>query len=138
MTISKFSIAVFCLFVIFAVGAMPAFCADPAGTESSGPTVEKLSPPASEKEMERNPFESSWDAETPTEVVQTPVAPTNLILEGIGMGPTGSYAVINGEVYREGEQKGGILVSKIRKKEVDIVTNGINMMLSTNRTEKNK
>ena len=50
-------------------------------------------------------------------------------LEGISIGSNGSFAVINGQVYREGESKNGIKIAKIRKKEVDILINGISETL---------
>ncbi len=83
---------------------------------------------------DRNPFDSGWDVETPRETVRGPSAPANLKLEGIGIGPSGSFAVINGEIYEEGEEKGGIIVSQIKKKEVDIITNGIKMTLSSKKS----
>ena len=44
-------------------------------------------------------------------------------LEGISISARGARAVINGEVYKEGEEKAGIKVLAIRKKEVDILIN---------------
>ena len=46
-------------------------------------------------------------------------------LEGMGLGGGKAFAVINGKVYQEGEEKEGIRVIHIRKKEVDILINGI-------------
>ena len=62
-------------------------------------------------------------AEGPTHSGQVPVIQASL--QGIGMGPQGAYAVISGQVYHEGEDKQGIKIAKIRKKEVDIVVNGV-------------
>ena len=45
-------------------------------------------------------------------------------LDGVGLGPGKAFAVINGKIYREGEEKEGIQVTHIRKKEVDILING--------------
>ena len=45
-------------------------------------------------------------------------------LDGIGLGPRKAFAVINGKVYQQGEEKEGIEVAHIRKKEVDILING--------------
>ena len=50
-------------------------------------------------------------------------------LEGIGIGPEGSYVILSGDVYQRGEVKNGILVTKIREKEVDIIINGISQTL---------
>ena len=44
-------------------------------------------------------------------------------LEGLSIGARGSRVVINGEVYKEGEDKMGIKILQIRKKEVDILIN---------------
>ena len=72
----------------------------------------------------RDPFESGLNP------VETPVAPSpdqpveiQTILEGISISPRGARTVINGEVYKEGEDKKGIKIIQIRKKEVDILIN---------------
>lgn len=46
-------------------------------------------------------------------------------LEGIVWDPQGeSYAIINGEIVKEGDYLGGVLVSKINSKEVRILLEG--------------
>ena len=45
-------------------------------------------------------------------------------LDGIGLGSEKAFAVINGKIYQLGEEKEGIQVTHIRKKEVDILING--------------
>lgn len=45
-------------------------------------------------------------------------------LDGIGLGAGRAFAVVNGRVYQEGEEKEGIRVTKIRKREADILING--------------
>jgi len=70
---------------------------------------------------------------TPTIAPPTRVQPTQegeqaviqANLEGISIGARGSFAVINGQVYDLGEEKGGIKVTQIRKREVDILINNI-------------
>ena len=80
-------------------------------------------PPQPERPV-RDPFESGLNP------VETPVAPSpdqpveiQTILEGISISPRGARTVINGEVYKEGEDKKGIKIIQIRKKEVDILIN---------------
>jgi hypothetical protein len=46
-------------------------------------------------------------------------------LQGISIGSKGAFAIINSQLYREGEEKQGIKVTKIRKREVDIIVNGM-------------
>ena len=50
-------------------------------------------------------------------------------LEGTGVGGEKGLAVINGEVYRTGEKKNGIMVTKIRKKEADVIVNGVHRVI---------
>ena len=82
----------------------------------------QAAPPQPEQPV-RNVFQSGIAP------VETPVAPSGqpveiqTNLEGLSMGARGSRAVINGEVYKEGEDKLGIKVLQIRKKEVDILIN---------------
>ncbi len=49
--------------------------------------------------------------------------------EGTGLGGEKGLAVINGEVYKTGEKKNGIMVTKIRKKEADIIVNGAHRLI---------
>lgn len=79
----------------------------------------------SAKETVRDPFRSSVSAQAPARQGSTAQGSINVSLEGISIGPKGALAVINGEIYREGEQKGGIKVAQIRKKEVDIIISGV-------------
>ena len=79
-----------------------------------------------EESKVRDPFQ--------TNVSQPPVSPHPQVneaanLEGISIGSAGAFTVINGEVYHEGESKSGIKVTKIRKKEVDIVINDVSQTL---------
>ena len=47
-----------------------------------------------------------------------------LIVQGIGRGTKGTYAVIDGQVFREGDTKDGLTVVKINDTKVDILVNG--------------
>ena len=76
-----------------------------------------------EQKSARDPFQNSLAAQNPISTSTTSVASVTAQLQGLSMGPQGSFAVINGEVYREEEEKAGIKVVKIRKKEVDILMN---------------
>ena len=51
-------------------------------------------------------------------------------LEGISISSKGAFAVISGELYEKGEEKLGIKVVQIRKREVDILINGVFTTLS--------
>lgn len=46
-------------------------------------------------------------------------------LQGISIGAKNSFAVVNGLVLHEGEEKSGIKVVKIRRREVDIEISGV-------------
>ena len=51
-------------------------------------------------------------------------------LQGISINPKGAFAIISGELYEQGEEKLGIKVVQIRKREVDILVNGAPSTLS--------
>ena len=89
----------------------------PAGEAPSQPPAPPSNVPV------RDVFQSGVaPAATPVAASGEPVEiQTNL--EGLSIGAKGSRAVINGEVYKEGEDKLGIKVLQIRKKEVDILIN---------------
>jgi hypothetical protein len=46
------------------------------------------------------------------------------ILQGIGFGSKDAYAVIGGDVYYIGDEKNGIKLLEVRRREVDILANG--------------
>jgi len=52
------------------------------------------------------------------------VADEKILLQGIGFGQGGAYAVIGGEVYSKGEEKKGIKMIEARRSEVDILVDG--------------
>lgn len=78
-------------------------------------------------EPERDPFQARIEAPKPKPAAQmTKTVQARTDLQGISAGPKGAFAIIGGETYREGEEKDGIKVLKIRKREVDIVmSNGV-------------
>jgi hypothetical protein len=81
------------------------------------PTV-KNEPPV------RDVFQSELrPIETPVGVASGQPVEIQTNLEGLSMGMRGSRAVINGTVYKAGEEKLGIKVLEVRKKEVDILIN---------------
>lgn len=47
-----------------------------------------------------------------------------IVLEGVGSGPRGTYALINGERYAVGQEKNGIKMVETRRGEADIWVNG--------------
>lgn len=56
-----------------------------------------------------------------------PVAgqPVTAALQGISIGSKSSFAVINGMILHEGDEKSGIKAVKIRRREVDIEVSGV-------------
>lgn len=53
-----------------------------------------------------------------------------ILLQGVGSGPRGAYALINGEMYALGEEKKGIKLVEARRGEADIWMNGELLTLS--------
>lgn len=109
--------------------------ADPVQTESEASgdlqVVPQAEAPKGADEFDkiRDPFESSLPS-APVPIVTKKVkqqvrAATSASLEGISMTNKGGRAVINGLIYKENEEKNGIIVTQIRKKEVDILINGV-------------
>ncbi len=58
-----------------------------------------------------------------------PAGPVDLHLEALSMGDGKAVAVINGELYREGQEKNGIQVVQIHRRSADILANGISQSL---------
>lgn len=93
-------------------------------TSEKQPPLSASSQPVLSEPPVRDVFQSELrPLETPA--VATPDQPVEIQtnLEGLSMSARGSRAIINGEVYKEGEEKLGIKVLQIRKKEVDILIN---------------
>ena len=77
----------------------------------------------------RDPFENKiMEPSAAVNVVSAAAAqgppPIPVDIQGIGLGPTSAYALLNGEIYYAGEEKGGIKLLEVRKGEVDILNNG--------------
>ena len=66
----------------------------------------------------------------PEAASQEVAAEKKVVLQGIGLGRKGSYAVMEGEVFIKGDEKSGIKLLEVRKGEVDIVVNGREVTLS--------
>jgi len=84
---------------------------------------------AAQREV-RDPFAAPDFSNAP--VVSTPVAGPAIAaeLQGIGVGSKEAYAVIGGEVFYKGDEKKGIKLLEVRKREVDIQVNGGNVTVS--------
>lgn len=82
-------------------------------------------------EQVRDPFKSKLPAPRGPAQPKAEAQQITAKLDGLSKGPKGSFAVINGQVYREGEEKGGIKVTQIRKREVDILINNVASTLRT-------
>ena len=63
------------------------------------------------------------DAATPGTVMG--LSTVEVSLEGISLGENKGVVVINGEIYKTGESKNGIEVVQIRRKDADIMINGL-------------
>ena len=75
----------------------------------------------------RDPFESKFNKIAPirnTPETASNAPPVQVLLEGIGIGPKGSYAVIDGEVFDVGDEKKGIKIIEVRRRAVDILVGG--------------
>ena len=125
------------LCVVLCIGVLPSFSVlaeEPeaegptTSTEPAGPEVPKSPPPPAAPPQPEQPVRDVFQSEL--RPFETPLAPSRdqpveiqTILEGISISPRGARTVINGEVYKEGEDKKGIKIIQIRKKEVDILIN---------------
>jgi len=79
-----------------------------------------------EKGATRDPFQSKLPVvAAKSDQTTGPSKPVLANLEGLSVGPKGAIAIIGGEVYKEGEEKKGIKVVKIRRQEADIIINGM-------------
>lgn len=75
----------------------------------------------------RDPFaiDPEIEAATAAPLVQAPTGPPIMVdLEGLGFGNEDAYAVIGGEVYYKGDEKKGIKLLEVRRREVDVLVNG--------------
>ena len=88
--------------------------------------------PADQLDQIRDPFESNLPtAPIPVEVKSEKrvKSASSAVLEGVSMSNKGAKAIINGEIYSKNEEKNGIIVTQIRKNEVDIIINGVSETL---------
>ncbi|MFA7255312.1 MAG: hypothetical protein WC133_04360 [Candidatus Omnitrophota bacterium] len=79
------------------------------------------------QEEVRDPFAVAPETEAPAAVPGTavPVGPEIKVeLQGIGFGSKDAYAVIGGEVFYKGDDKKGIKLLEVRRREVDILASG--------------
>ena len=122
------AIAKICWLVLLVIACIPSGFAEKPGPASEKQPAQQEQPV--QEEVARDVFESNITAlDVPVSTAQ-PVA-INVHFEGISIGPAGAAALINGIVYHKGEQKAGIKVIQIRKREVDILINGVPRTLRT-------
>lgn len=55
---------------------------------------------------------------------QPAAPPIKVELQGIGFGSKDGYAIIGGDVFFKGDEKNGIKLVEVRRREVDIIVNG--------------
>ena len=102
--------------------------AAPAGKSSGETTSPGIDTAVQMSQQEvRDPFESKFNKIAPirnTPETASNAPPVQVLLEGIGIGPKGSYAVIDGEVFDVGDEKKGIKIIEVRRRAVDILVGG--------------
>ena len=72
----------------------------------------------------QDPFARRFAPAPPKAQEQVRAAEVVAVLQGIGLGAKGAYAVIGDSVYYKGEEKNGIKLLELRRGEVDIFVNG--------------
>ena len=125
--------ALYAVLIIFVLISMPLRNSSgeeiTSGGEQPAPAVPAENIPSAVpavQEPERDPFAVPFDGrqmagQTDSEM---PVA-VDLKFEGVGIGPGDAFAVLNGDVYYEGEEKNRIKVVKVRKQEVELLVDGM-------------
>jgi len=89
-----------------------------AASEAATPVSNSAVPPASEEV--RDPF-----AESQAPIETAVVDPGSMgELQGIGFGSKDAYAVMGGEIFFNGDEKNGIKLVEVRRREVDVIMNG--------------
>lgn len=78
----------------------------------------------SAEEEVRDPFAFLVEPEAPAPTPGVTGPEIVVALEGIGFGSKDAYAVIGGEVFYEGDEKNGIKLLEVRRREVDVLVNG--------------
>ncbi|MBU9888437.1 MAG: hypothetical protein KTQ49_01030 [Candidatus Omnitrophica bacterium] len=104
------------------------------GTEAGEPPVPAIPQTGQEEppveQVVRDPFQSQMNLGL--ETGSGPVAAQPVVevkLQGIGLGPHDSYAVLNGDIYYMEEEQKGIKLLAIRRREVDVLVNGTTQTL---------
>lgn len=72
----------------------------------------------------RDPFSMAELPEVSTVAPEAPRPEIVADLQGIGFGSKEAYAVIGGDVFYKGDEKKGIKLLEVRRREVDILVNG--------------
>ena len=143
----KWRISTFFIVIIFVI--IPVLEAQPVPAEEKQPKVsvnpapEAIKQPKESAEARagvdtairmaqegvRDPFENKiMEKSTTVNTVSSGAAqgppPIPVNIQGIGLGTKNAYAILNGEIFYAGEEKGGIKLLEVRKGEVDILNNG--------------
>ncbi len=112
---------------------------DAASSQNIVPSVSDTATPGIDSAIQmaqeeiRDPFAKAQppEVETPEDTPVAEAAPeVNAELQGIGFGSKDAYAVIGGEVFYNGDQKNGIKLLEVRRREVDILMNGGKVTIS--------
>lgn len=128
----------FFLAVLWPAALLPGAQENPSDALSSekisSPAVRGANPTVSEALQTaqgevRDPFSMVLppEPEAPSqEAAPAPVLPPEIKVElqGIGLGSKDAYAVIGGEVFYQGDEKKGIKLLEVRRREVDIEVSG--------------
>lgn len=132
----KSFLTVFLFLCVFMVGHFQLFAEEPeAGLEdlmaiSEASMVRQEEIKAVQKGI-RDPFKPLLPPPKTVEIEEkSPGEPVDVQLYGIGYGSEGAYAILNEDVYYEGEEIEGIKLMKVRKNEVEIKTGGTTKTLS--------
>ncbi len=77
------------------------------------------------QEEVRDPFQSQLKSKTEVEEVAPKTEQsTKVTLQGVGFGSKDAYAIINDDIYYPTEEKNGIKLLAVRKREADVLVNG--------------
>jgi hypothetical protein len=75
----------------------------------------------------RDPFAIALETKAPAIAPEAQASAGSKItveLQGIGFGSQDAYAVIGGEIFHKGDEKKGIKLLEVRRREVDILVDG--------------
>ncbi|HEX7078185.1 MAG TPA: hypothetical protein VF363_07180 [Candidatus Eisenbacteria bacterium] len=93
--------------------------ATPGKTEPSTPTAEGWGRDPFDQRFGKGPLDEAFARRSPARA-----APIGLVLQGVMNGPSGRTALINGEIYREGERVGSREVLQIGTRSVLLLDDG--------------